>query len=239
MVSLGLGPEVCVSHQNHDLIVDFLMAYRWEILKVCARNRRAYFQYFSRIGITPGKRVALVDVGWSGTTQEAFQAMVASMFHLDIFGYYFCLADTPQRLRRERSLHMRSMINSKDCASDLIRKIYENRVVVELFFSAPHSSVIGLKSVCGDLLPVFDPGRGASSNLVEISESLVVGMLAFARDYKDFVDRTKHKIRNEALVGPAIELASLVHKKASSVFSDIKGFDAWGSSRNHQFSAVQ
>ncbi len=239
MAELGLGADVRVSHLNHGLMVDFLMAYRWEILKVCSRNRRAYFQYLIRLGIRPGMRVALVDVGWSGTTQEAFQLMVASMFHLDVFGYYLCLADTPERLRRERTQCMRAMINSRVYSPELVAEIYSNRVVVELFFSAPHYSVIGLNSVGDETDPVFDEGRGASANLTDINESLVAGMLAFAKDYRDFVSKTKHKVGNRALVGPVVELASLVHKRAFSVFLDVKGFDAWGSSRNHQFSALQ
>ena len=73
MADLGLGEDVCVTPTLHDRLASFLFAYRWEILKICQRNRRALFQYIRQIGLKDGSRVALVDVGWSGTTQEAFE----------------------------------------------------------------------------------------------------------------------------------------------------------------------
>ena len=69
MADLGLGEDVRMSPSLHPQLASFLYAYRWEILKVCQRNRRALYRYLREIGLKDGSRVGLVDVGWSGTSQ--------------------------------------------------------------------------------------------------------------------------------------------------------------------------
>ncbi|MFD2836462.1 HAD family hydrolase [Azotobacter vinelandii] len=89
MAELGLGTDVRVCPALYEKVCGFLYGYRWEILKVCQRNRRALYQYLKQVGLQPGSRVALVDVGWSGTTQEAFEQAIRPLMSLEVFGYYF------------------------------------------------------------------------------------------------------------------------------------------------------
>src|SRR5262249_52776831 len=65
MEDLALGPGSVVTPDSVGRIARFLYAYRWEILKVCRRNRQGLFEHLLRAGVRSGMRIGLVDVGWN------------------------------------------------------------------------------------------------------------------------------------------------------------------------------
>ncbi|MGZ8196631.1 MAG: hypothetical protein ACXWTH_13480, partial [Methylosarcina sp.] len=231
---LGLGNEVHVTPALHKKVASFLYAYRWEILKVCQRNRRALYNYLKQLGISAGSRVALVDVGWNGTTQEAFEQAVLPFMNLEIFGYYFCLADTQERLRREQTQRMSAMVSTDTTSAATVASLYANRVAVELFFSAPHHSVIGLKIGPKGVEPVLDAGRGETDNLQQIAEEISHGIEAFAEQYDALQQRLNISISPLQVAWPLIELIAEEQGDAHQLLRQVKNFDAWGSSRNHE-----
>ena len=233
MEDLGLGPAVKVGPANYELLTSFAYAYSGEILKVCHRNRRALYLYISQLGIKPGSRVALVDVGWSGTTQEAFELALRPLMHLDVQGYYFCLADTPERIRRSAKQKMVAMVDATNTDAETLATIYANRVAVEQFFSAPHNSVIGLAVGVAGVEPVMDAGRGSSANLSAVSEEVCLGIAAFSEHYEAFKQRVNLQDTPQQLALPLIELLNSPPDERHQLLGGIKNFDAWGSSRNH------
>lgn len=236
MEDLKLGSEVRVNAALHKRLADFLYAYRWEILKVCRHNRRALYQYLKQVGVKEGSRVALVDVGWNGTTQEAFELAVRPLMNLKIFGYYFCLADTPDRFRREATQQMSAMINTTTTSAATVASIYRNRVAVEQFFSAPHSSVIGLRLSPPGIEPVMDAGRGNTDELQQIAEEVCNGVDAFVAHYSALQRRLNIRASPLQIAWPLIELLLEPEGDAHNLLGEIKNFDAWGSSRNHELS---
>lgn len=238
MADFGLGAGVRVSVSLHKKLASFLYAYRWEILKVCQRNRRALYRYLKQLGLSAGSRVALVDVGWSGTTQEAFELAVRPLMDLEVLGYYFCLADTPERLRREQTQRMSAMVSSASTSAATIASIYENRVAVELFFSAPHHSVIGLQVDPKGAAPVLDAGRGDTGNLLQIAEEVSQGVEAFAKHYGTLQQRLDVRASPLQVAWPLIELITEEKGAGHQLLNRVKNFDAWGSSRNHELSLV-
>jgi predicted HAD superfamily hydrolase len=239
MEDLGLGSNVHLNPALHGKMISFLYAYRWEILKVCKQNRRALYQYLKQVGIGPGSRVALVDVGWNGTTQEAFELAVGPLMNLDVFGYYFCLANTPERFRRDQSQRMSAMVTAENTSAETIAKIYNKRVAVELFFSAPHHSVIGLRSGAAGIEPVLDSGRGDTAGLLKIGQEVSYGIEAYAKHYEALQRRLNLKASPLQIAWPLIECItekheSLHEKNTQQLLNAVKNFDAWGSSRNHE-----
>lgn len=229
MASFGLSAETPLTAALFSKMADFLYAWRWQILLVCRRNRRGLFTYMQQLGIKSGDRVALVDVGWSGTTQEAFVHAVKQFMDIDIHGYYFCLANTAEKSRRKAFLQMHAMYDSENADNALIDKIYENRVAVELFFSAPHDSIIGYEAFTGK--PVGDRGRGLKNDLTHSISDICAGAMLFVKSYNELckrlgLDLTPHEL--------AMSMLSLVNNKKWQDYSaimDISNFDAWGSSR--------
>lgn len=232
MEELGLGGEARISAGLHSKLSSFLYAYRWEILKVCQRNRRALYCYLRQVGIAAGSKVALVDVGWSGTTQEAFELAVRPLMDIQVFGYYFCLADTPERFRRENTQRMAALVNSEVTSAATVASIYENRVAVELFFSAPHHSVIGLQLGPKGVEPVLDAGRGNAGDLPTIAKEVAQGIEAFAEHYGALQKRLELQSSPFQTAFPLIEYVSEEPELIRRLLAQVKSFDAWGSSRN-------
>jgi len=236
MNQLGLGADVSVGPPNHGRVKSFLYAYRWEILKVCRRNRIALHRYLKHHGLQDGSRVALVDVGWSGTTQEAFERAVKPLMNLDVHGYYLCLADTPERIRRSSVQKMTALLSSESLPAKTISRIYSNRVSLEMLFSAPHPSVVGLELVGDSVAPVFDVGRGVNSSTTDVAAQITAGISGFAKAYKQLLGRFEPHLCPIDLVRPVLELIDDRSSVSYGLLSKVESFDAWGSSVNHKFS---
>lgn len=234
MADIGLGNEVSVSPALYEKLASFLYAYRWEILRICQRNRRALYCYLKQIGLSAGNRVALVDVGWRGATQEAFELAVSSLMKLQVSGYYFCLADTPERLQREQTQRMSAMVTTATTSAATVVSLYDNRVAVELFFSAPHHSVIGLQVGPNGVEPVLDAGRGNNASLLRIAKEVNRGVEAFSKHYGALQQRLDLQASPLQIAWPLIELLTEGQGHANQMLGQVMNFDAWASSRNHE-----
>lgn len=233
MSDLGLGQETKVSPANHSLLTSFLLAYRKEILMVCQRNRRGLFQYLREVGIKPGSRVALVDVGWNGTTQDAFEAAVRPLMDIDVVGYYFCLANTADRLRRSSKLKMTAFVNETNTSTEIVATLYANRIAVEQFFSAPHHSIIGYRIESQGIEPLTDAGRGDTSELLQISAEVCRGAVAFGKYFQAFQRYAGLEVSPLEAICPLLDLLKDTHSKSYQLLGNVQNFDAWGSSNNH------
>ncbi|CAH3551034.1 HAD family hydrolase [Enterobacter roggenkampii] len=229
MASFGLSANKVLTPELFPLMSQFLFAYRWQILQVCRRNRRGLYSYIKSVGIKAGDKIALVDVGWSGTTQEAFYTAIKDIIDVEIHGYYFCLANTEERKRRSRFLNMYAMYENANCDSTIVDAIYENRVVVELFFSAPHSSIIGYD--VDPFEPIQDEGRGLSNTMSQCVAEICEGSLLFARKYKKFCEQLQFNLTPYELTNSMVELATTKKWNNFTSITTVSNFDAWGSSR--------
>lgn len=237
MADLGLGGDQIVAPALQETLARFLYAYRWEILKVCQRVRRSLFIYLQRIGLKPGQRIAVVDVGWSGTTQEAFEQAVKPLMPLETIGYYFCLTDSVERRRRDAQQRMLAMFDTSNTAPETIARLYENRVAIELFFSAPHHSIIGLEP--GDpVTPRGDAGRNVRDDLQSVASSVCSGIESYAKFYYDLQRRLNLKATPRETAWPMVELASTIDWNDIPLIRQLRNFDAWGSSRNKTLTVV-
>jgi len=232
MLSVGIAPDMIIAPDNYDLVHKFLIALRAEILKVCQRNRRGLFMYLHSLGIDEGDTVAMVDVGWSGTTQEAFIHTVKKFMNINVIGYYFCIANTYERKRRSPHQIMKAFINNDSTSPALVDKIYENRVAIELFFSAPHNTVIGYKPIKNTVLPVTDPGRIKSKDHNLINAQLTEGVDRFSEDFLHMIGRLQVKLTPMQLAQPLISLTTNDDWRKNKLFMQIENFDSWGSTRN-------
>lgn len=235
MESLGIPSNTIIESSNYELVNKFLIAYRHEILKVCQQNRQGLFMYLRQLGIKPGDKIGLVDVGWSGTTQESFERTVKTFMDVDVVGYYFCLANTPEKMRREHMFNMKALVNNESAGHRIVDLIYKNRVAVELFFSAPHETVIGYKTAKNSVFPVLDVGRAKSKNHNEIISLLNSGLDAFIADYIPFAEKLELNLSPLQLAKPLIDLVSNDEWLKNPLFNEVENFDSWGSSRNHTF----
>ena len=222
------------SEQRNEWVM-FLFSMKNEILQICHRNRRALFNYLHQIGVRDGDRIALVDIGWNGTSQDGFERAVKELFDIEVFGYYFSLTDSFECNDRKMKYSMTAMFSSENFELDMIKKIYPARLLAELLFSAPHGTVIGWGvSPTGDIVSIEDLRGANSDNLSRISASIFEGVQMFAAGMNDFRARVELDISplalGQLLVDEMIDGMWVHDKKIQS----IHGFDAWGYSINRE-----
>jgi predicted HAD superfamily hydrolase len=233
MENLGLGRQIIINAANIKRVRDFLSAYRGEIIRTAIRNRRGLFNLLKAHGVKPGMRVAMVDVGWQGTTQETLHQALAQMLDVNLVGYYLALTDSADCRRRRNEMPMRALLDYQSIDAVRMDELYAHRVGVELMFSAPHEAVIGYElERGGKVSAIEDAGRNSdvSPRLAAVNQ-IQRGILDFADDYEALCQNLQYR-------APAHELAQalldFVHLPPAyyNILNTLKNFDAWGSSRN-------
>lgn len=233
MDDFDLSDKVVISNDNMSRLREFLSAYRSEIIKVAVRNRRGLFNLLCGLGIQPGMRVAMVDVGWGGTTQETMQKALADMLDVDLVGYYLALVDSPERRRRNDEMSMSALLDSSSVGPARVEKLYARRVGVELMFSAPHEAIIGYDlQPDGSVRVIEDGGRGADPAVLrDVVREVQQGMLDFAEAYQALGTSLRYRARPDELAQAVIDFAQMPAEYCN-VIDTLRNFDAWGSSRN-------
>ncbi|MGV1896711.1 HAD-IA family hydrolase [Agrobacterium vitis] len=237
---IGLGDDVIITEENLDKLLDFLVSYKWTIINRAAENRKALFSYLLSLGVKQGSKIGLVDVGWSGTTLEAFSRALTGLFDVELTGYFLCLVDTPERVERSKLLRMKSLLNSETIEQSKIRSIYENRVIAELMFTAPHASVIGYSYNYSkkDVDFVLDNGRSLTEVQNIASPYLMRGMTLFHKKYRELHQKLGVQISPIEAIQPFVDYLSGASREQLSQFQNVKNFDAWGSSKNFDLLAT-
>jgi len=155
---------------------------------------------------------------------------------VQVTGYYFCLADTPERQMREKQHHMRAMFSSATHDAEFISRIYANRSIVELFFSAPHHTVIGWQAdqKSGQTEPVFDAGRGGSPDaLAHITQEISAAAEDFVTCYQAMTTQLGAGLSPSELAQALLHLTVYEDAQCRAFSSRIINFDTWSSSANH------
>jgi hypothetical protein len=214
MEDLGLGDDIIVTESRFDQLSKFLYAYRWEILKVCRSNKRALHGYLKALGIRPGSRVALVDIGWNGTTQDAFELAIRDFMDIDVFGYYFCLSNTPDCRARQQTRRMDALFSSDSSSSDLVDCIYGN--------------IIGHN----DARRAYRVDQGLSAT------KIAKGIEIFACSYRNLLVQTRMPISPTDLAMPLIEFATKGQWRENGLVRSVKNFDCWALSANQDLLLV-
>lgn len=98
--------------------------------------------YFEQEGLLEEKHIAIVDSGWTGTTQKTISDVLQFCGRKSpIEGYYFGLYEVPQHSNRA-SYHTFYF----SPYSSLQRKVFFSNCLFEAVFSAPHGTTLGYEN---------------------------------------------------------------------------------------------
>lgn len=233
MEALGLGTAQVLRPGSMDRMAAFLMAYRAEVLKVCRRTRSCLFQYLLELGVQPGMRLGLVDVGWNGTTQDTLAHVLPKLMPAELVGYYLCLAETPECLERRRRLEMRALLSAGSLPAGVLDKVYANRVVAEILFSAPHGSVIGYERLPGGgVRALEDQGRCRGHEWRKVSDEIVRGVEDFWEGFQETCAAARFTPDPLDLCAPLLDLLTGMDDQMAGLLATVKNFDTWAQSRH-------
>ncbi|MDZ5650715.1 hypothetical protein [Nitrospirillum sp. BR 11828] len=194
MARYGLGDESRLSPALHSRLRGFLFEYRFEILKVCRRNRRALLSHLRHLGLEPGRCVALVDLSWDGAVQESFEAALRGLVTLSLQGYSFFGpaeggpaeggpaegGEGPQRLSpQQRS----AFFDADNVAPAIVRRLQSNRSLVRLLFSPLQNAIIGLEPTPDGARGLQDERWDAEGDHAQATAALMDGAMAFIGDH--------------------------------------------------------
>ncbi|ACM28443.1 hydrolase [Rhizobium rhizogenes] len=228
---LGLGDGVVITHENTRQAEDFLWSLKWHILKTCRENRRGLFGLMSKLGLSADSKVAMVDIGWNGTTQAAFETAIGAILPLDVTGYYLALTDKNECVERRKKSSMSAMFDASAADASHAMSLYDNRVAVEFLFSAPHNSVVSLSwSDNGKVISHSDPRRSISSSeaLHHAVDGVIRGAEKFASDIYNFTSTTGFKPDYQEFLTPLLNFTAEGAWKNEPLLDKIIDFDDWG-----------
>lgn len=226
LAGLGLSGETVFSRGNERAVESLLRVLRWRILRACIACRRGLHAYALAAGIRDGMRIGLFDVGWKGSTQAALERALGPLFRVSVKGYYLCLHEAPADGSEREAMLTRRAVPRRTLAA-----LYANRVAVELFFSAPHGSVVGCDlDEAGAVVFREDAGRGADPRLPEIAAEIDAGIRACVGDLALLSENIPLALPAETLAAPLVALATDPTPEAAALIGSIYNVDSWGSS---------
>ena len=232
---LGLAAQMRITDDTRRPITKFLIAMRYRILQVAREARRGLHRHLLDLGIEHGMRVAFVDVGWSGTTQLAFERALEGMFDLDVKGYYLGLSEPADTLSARTGLHLKAMSEAVQLDDKQRALLYENRAVAELFFSAPHPTTVGYRLGPDDALEfVEDHERGLEYGIGPIVDSINQGIAGYIDDAEQLLSSLAIPIDQHLPLHNLLQLLGQPSAQQTALIGRIYNWDAWASSEGYR-----
>lgn len=152
---------------------------------VLARARTEFevlARYFRDEGLLDGGQVAIVDLGWHGSLQDAMARLIARMGATTTLTGYYLATFPPARRYAERGQAMHGYLCEQGEPEVLHAAV---KTAVELFewvFSAPHGSVCNVRVGEGGVEPVFAEFAFEAEQWCAAS-AMQAGALRFVDDY--------------------------------------------------------
>jgi hypothetical protein len=150
-----------------------------------ARSERAVIlEYLRKSGLTNGRRIALVDVGWRGSQQYALQEILhAEGEFVDITGFYYGTVAAAKNLFGSGFRH-ESYLFKFGQPHEYESLVMSCPELSELCFTAPEGSLIRMeRTPSGDFVPVMQPDDTEDEGRHENVEKLQAGAMQFVADY--------------------------------------------------------
>lgn len=166
---------------KHRIIVsEDLAQVRDRILLNAKQEANAFNNYIRNQGIQSNESIAFIDVGWKGSLQYSFQKLMClNNLMQDINGFYIGL--------HEKTLldmqHSDGFLFSPGRGKENFYTVMSAMSIIELFFSAPHGSVLCYGSE-GIVLDKFEYEDSTEySYELEVIRELQKGALSFVKDF--------------------------------------------------------
>jgi predicted HAD superfamily hydrolase len=177
-----------VSQPVHDTDIEGLkQLFRALARPICERaevERKIMLDYLLASGLSEGRRIALVDIGWRGHSQQSIEDMLEQSSHFpEVRGYYLGTlpfdANVGSRLWQEGYLYR---LGEPGEYRDMVHSCVE---IVELPFSSKEGSLIRMdRTQSGEFVPVTQAVTPMEVFRGEIVERIQSGGMHFVTDYR-------------------------------------------------------
>lgn len=139
-------------------------------------------EYFAEEGLLDSGHVAIVDLGWHGTLQNAMARLIRRMGATTTLAGYYMGTFLPAKRYAERGQEMHGYLCEEGHPANLLAAIKTSVELFEWIFSAPHGSVCDFRSGTQGVEPVFADFAFESARW-EAASAMQAGALRFVEDY--------------------------------------------------------
>lgn len=168
-LDLPYADDECIPHSQLSVLREILASNReyMDLLRMRSAQRLpALRSYFAQEGLFEDCPIAIVDCGWTGSTQRSIQnVMDLCGAHVHLQGYYYGLFSLPSDVD---PVYCHAFAFAPK--SGLMRKVFFNNNVFETVFSAPHGSTIGYEDTDGVFSPILSEPDALGCDLVKTLE---------------------------------------------------------------------
>lgn len=180
--ALGLEPDSLIdSGLQYGRLRALFRSLEDQLLAHAARERVLLHDYFGEQGVFGQSHLGLVDIGWHGSMQTSFCALLDAFGGgPDVTGYYLGTFHAA-RQRVEAGARQRAYLCELGEPAELWRLIRVSVEIFEWLFCAPHGSVCGFSRAGSGVVPLFD-GMDAEQLRHETAERMQAGVIAFVQD---------------------------------------------------------
>ncbi|MCC7052644.1 MAG: hypothetical protein IT355_05215 [Gemmatimonadaceae bacterium] len=182
--AVGLSPDTVIDRSDHSGFTRVMALFsRTEVatalVKRAQAERALLWKYLRQEGVLAPGRIALVDIGWSGTIQKALVGAASLQHHpLDVHGYYLgTLRAIEADLGGSRAT---GFLFDAGAPERQARAILHLRQLVEFICTTESGSLRGFAADGARVVPVHgavDHPEGQRAHIAQVRE----GVLTFAR----------------------------------------------------------
>jgi predicted HAD superfamily hydrolase len=166
-----------IFEENYELIKDYIL-----------NQRELIYGYLSQEGFFEKKRIGFIDLGWRGSVQYAFEKILrhSTRSSPEIYGEYIFLSNEEKTKVIQRLIQMDAYICDPSKNMDLSDWPVREMDFVELFFTAPHGTVIKFKQSVTGIEPEFEENEKELQQYKNIIHKIHLGALDFIEEFHNY-----------------------------------------------------
>ncbi|MBN2344337.1 MAG: HAD-IA family hydrolase [Deltaproteobacteria bacterium] len=217
---------------THVKIVTLFRRMKQIIINKAAQTREAAFAYIQD-AVNNARKVAFIDIGWEASCQELFEQIVHQVNpDVEITGYYMALLDTPTLRERQKQMTLKGWLCSPGHQRTTQGLLSTHRAILELFFTAPHRSVVGFHSENGTIQPTFAPDNGNDDTQAKYVNLLNEGIQQFTKDFAAVQNEYHLPLSLGDIIRPIEQLVTKPTLEQATRIGDLYNFDGWSHTKN-------
>lgn len=211
-----------------DQINAFMESHEENLKRIGKKESQLFAKYIRGIYV-PGEKCAVVDLGWRCSMLNGLQTICANE-NIDhcFYGYYLGthpFENTSLRVCAYGINHGKPQDDNNILSS--MNQLYCIDIL-ELIFSAPHASVLKLRDVDGECVPVFQTVSPHEQERNAISSQMIKGVLDFARDFRLFAEKYPVEISPESALAPLYYFTHNISKEDKEALLGVFVFPGLG-----------
>lgn len=190
-----------------------------EVLSVCEKERKDAIKYFKSLNIFDGDNL-FFDCGWNGSSQYLLENFIHSEKPSVNFEFYYNgIFENEKSKRQLKNRNYSTYLFDINKNQDIVSKIQDSIVLMELFFGAPENSVLKYENGTFKL--------DKYENDLDYKKDIYKGIEMFFEYALPLFKEYNYKIDPKLSIQPIIRLIEKPSMEEAKTIGDIENVDAF------------